>query len=143
MTYIIDEIEFDLSKPINKYWYSKFKKAILKNQIDYIKSVLSDAKNKNKIKYSQKYYACVKFIKSTTNLKFIKEENNSYYVLTFNDDFMDTYTVEHKTNLICSRALNNLVLDHKSIWGGKKIGKCINGCCTYYCKKKKFYIQWI
>jgi hypothetical protein len=63
MKYIIDGIEFDLSRPINKYWYSKFKKSMLKDEIDYIRRVLTDAKNKNKIKYSPQYYACAKFIK--------------------------------------------------------------------------------
>jgi len=52
---VIDEIEFDLSKPISKYWYSKFNKSIYKNNTEYIKMVLEDAKNKNKIQYSLKY----------------------------------------------------------------------------------------
>ena len=33
MTCSIDGVEFDLSNPINKYWYSKFKKSILKNNV--------------------------------------------------------------------------------------------------------------
>jgi hypothetical protein len=144
MTYIIDGIKFDLSKPINKYWYSKFKKSILKNKTDYILIVLSDVKNKNKIKYSPQYYACAKFIKYTTGLKFTKEQINLYWIRTLNDDFDDTFNVDNKDNLVCSRINKlKLKLNNETLWGGKKIGECENGCCKYYCKTKKFYIRWI
>lgn len=56
MKYIIDDIEFDLSRPITKYWYSTIKKSLLKNNIGFIRDVLADAKNKNKIKYSSKVF---------------------------------------------------------------------------------------
>jgi hypothetical protein len=144
MTYIIDGIEFNLSNPINKYWYSKFKKSLIKDQTNnFIKIVLTDAKNKNKIKYSPQYYACAKFIKATTNLKYKKEQKKIYWVFTINDDFWDTYTVKDKSELVCSRA-NKLVLDkdYESRCCGSKIGKCKNGCCQFLCKTKKFYIQW-
>jgi hypothetical protein len=137
MKYIIDGIEFDLSRPINKFWYSKFKKLMLKNEIEYIQRILEDTRDKNKIKYSPFYYACVKFIKYTTNIKFKKQQNNLYWITTFNDDFMDTFIVDCKNNFKCSRTTNNLEISEKTLLCGKNIGKCKNRCCQFYCKKKK------
>ena len=72
MSYQVDGIVFDLSNPISKFWFSKHKKQLTKNNLEYIKDVLEDARNKKQIKYSPKYFACAKFIKNTTNLKYKK-----------------------------------------------------------------------
>jgi len=142
MTYIIDDIQFDLSNPINKYWYSKFKKSILKNQINYIKNIICDAKNKNKILYSPQYYACAKFIKYTTKFKFIKIQILSYQICTYNEDFLDIFIVKDINELRCSK-YSNLNIDCNANLNGKKIGKCSNNCCNYFRIYKKFYILWI
>ncbi len=34
--------------------------------------------------------------KYTTNLKFKKQQSNIYYIITHNEDFMDTYIVDCK-----------------------------------------------
>ncbi len=107
---------------------------------------MTDAKNKSRVKYSPCYYACAKFIKHTTKMKFIKKQNISYYIRTFNDDFLDTYIVDNKENLVCSRTnqTNQLDLKTNNLCGGKKISRCKNMCCDFYCKtSKKFFIQWI
>jgi hypothetical protein len=74
-------------------------------------------------------------------MKFTKQQNNLYWIRTINDDFMDTFIVDCKNNLACSR-INNLKINRESLWGGKNIGYCKNRCCQFYCKTKKFYIQW-
>lgn len=48
MQYIISNIEINLSNPINKYWFSKHKKQLIKNNIGFIQCVLTDAINKKK-----------------------------------------------------------------------------------------------
>lgn len=137
-------IQFNLSKPINKYWYSKHKKQLIRNNTNFIKCVLADAINRKIIIYSQKYYSCAKFIKSTTNLKFIKRQKNIYYVKIFNDDFIDTYIIQNNNDFKCMKKnIFNNITNCKNIKGGKNIGKCKNNCCQYYSKNDRFYIQWI
>jgi len=141
MSYIIDNIAFDLSNPINKYWYSKFKKDLMKNRVYYIKKVLEDAKNKRKVEYTPKYYACVKFIKHTTNLRFTKHHIIQYYIGTIAEDFYDVVKVYDKNKLSCN--YDTHIIDGKARWNyGREIGKCKNKCCTFYKQNKSFYIEW-
>ena len=143
MSYIIDKIKFHLSNPINKYWYAKYKKRLLKGYTQYFTQILSDAKNKRKITYSSRYYACAKFIKATTHLRYKKEQKHIYWVRTYNDDLIDTYTVSNESELVCSNK-NKLVADVNTRWSsGKHIGMCTNKCCYFICKPDKFDIQWV
>jgi hypothetical protein len=139
----IDGIEFNLSNPINKHWYSKCKKSLIKND-PLLTSVINDAKNKNKIKYTPRYYAYAKFIKATTNLRYKKIQDNIYYIAVFNDDFLDCFQVNNKKDLVCNNKLQWQRRFDGSLSGGKQIGKCKNGCCIYHYKiRRSFYIQWI
>lgn len=142
MSYCIDSVQFDLTQPVNKYWFSKYKKSLLKNQTAYLKRVIDDAVRNNHVTYSPQYYSCAKFISKTTNLKFKKTDNVIFYIRTFNDDFLDYFEVDKKTDFECTKQ-NKIPMSKTNLSGGKKIGKCTNGCCWYYCKTlKKFNIQW-
>jgi len=138
-TYTIDDVQFNLSNPIDKYWYSKHKNMIMKNNIDMIKTVLDDVKNKKKVQYTPKYYACAKFIQQTTSFTFKKVNNKLYYVVTTNDDFIDAFCAGFsKKDLVCSNASkNNLCFCNNKWISGTKIGKCKNNCCFFRCKPTK------
>lgn len=149
MKYIIEEIEFDLSRPVNKWWYSKFKKDLLKNRTEFIEEVISDAKNKKQIKYSQRYYACVKFIKHTTNLTFEKIQTPLYIIKTIACcDFYYMFTVEKKSDLYCQNIIPLLSYcnDH-NCKNDKSLGYCKNECCEFIVapnkKNKSFEIKWL
>lgn len=142
MSYQINDVSLNLSNPIDKYWYSKHKNNIKRNNVDFISSVIDDAKNGKCVNYSPRYYACAKFISLTTNLKFKKIQKYTYYIRTFNDDFCDTFTVGNKTDLMCSVSAH-MSHDNKGQSGGKRIGMCKSGCCSYYKRNNGFSIQWI
>ena len=110
MSWLINNTEINLSIPINKYWYSKHKKQLLKKCTALIEYVINDAKSNRKIIYNTKYYACAKFIKHTTNLKFIKKQKYIYYVIVYNDDFADKYLVENANNFKCLKKIINLTI---------------------------------
>jgi len=93
----INGVSFDLRNPVNKRWYSKHKTYLLKNP-NYFVSIIDDINNKRKVQYTAKYYACVKFILATTNIKIKKINNYRYYVEHLNEDFTDLFWIDEPTD---------------------------------------------
>jgi hypothetical protein len=142
MSYVVDDVEFHLSNTINAHWYSKFKKQLRKHHLSKIKQIIADAKQKKKQSYSARYYACAKFVKATTHLRYKKEQRFVYWVRTMDGDLIDTYTVANKSDLCCVYQ-HRLVLDADNRWGGRSMGMCTNKCCHFFRRPDKFAIQWL
>ena len=135
-------MSFDLSKSKNKYYHSKWRKAINHGNMTYLNDVLQDSINKITKKYTPKYYSCCKFIRDVTSHKFKKIKHNIYLIRTYNDDFTDVCVTDDFKKCTCINKNKNLTIsDDMSC--GKYIGTCKYGCCFFYKKQDKFDIKWL
>ena len=143
MSYTVENTIFTISNPMNKYWYSKYKKDLCKDKTEFIKTLLNDAYDKKTVKYTPRYYACAKFIRATTNLNFVKKNILVFYINTTSGYFDDVYIVNGPNDFKCSKVNKLIMENNKFVNNGKIIGKCENSCCTYRRKIETFTIRWL